>query len=194
VGERGYNARVTCPGQRLRVLVALCGLAGCGAPPRGATGVELDLTTDDPDLHPWSYQVLWFDQVQQLLTLQVPDSGRLSDDPKAAASVFIELDPRTLGERRVVARGLRESGLVSLGALRLTPMAARWMKVPLATSSPQKLPDSDGDGLPDLVDNCPLERDPCPPPDAPDAAADASPDAMADAMAERPPGSADGRE
>jgi hypothetical protein len=166
---------VTRPGQRLQVLVALLGIAGCGAPPRGATGVELDLTTDDPDLHPWTYQVLWFDEVQQLLTLQVPDSGRLSDDPTAAASLFIELDPRTLGERRVVARGLRESGLVSLGAIRLTPMAARWMKVPLATSSPHKLMDSDGDGLPDLVDNCPQVRDPCPPPDTVDAGGDRAP-------------------
>jgi hypothetical protein len=144
---------------------ALLALGGCSVKALDATGVRIDVTTDDPALRPWRYQLQWLDEDRRLLTATVPESGRLSEDPGASASIFIQLDPHQVGPRRVVARGLRDGALVSLGAVRVTALANKWTAVLLVTSQPSKVPDADGDEIPDVVDNCPATPDPCPHPD-----------------------------
>ena len=160
---------------------AVLALAGCGGDKLGATGVRLDLTTDDPALAPWRYEVLWLDDEGARRTFTVPDSGRLSDDPRAQASLFIEVDAATVGRRRVVARGVRDATVVSLGAATVVAQAGTWLTVSVVTSAPEKIANADGDDLPDAVDVCPTVRDPCP------TGGDAAMDLAADASADAPP-------
>jgi hypothetical protein len=144
-----------------RALVMTAALGGCSVQALDTTGVRIDVVTDDPGLHPWLYELQWLDQERRLMTLKVPEDGRLSEDPSATASIFIQLDPKTVGPRRVIARGLREAGVITLGAARVDALANKWTAVRVVTSAPDKVADLDGDGTPDVVDNCPGAADPC---------------------------------
>jgi hypothetical protein len=136
-------------------------LGGCTSRQLGPTGVRVDLTTDDPALRPWFYQLQWLDDQRSIFTRKVPEDGRLSDDPKASASAFIHFDPGNPGPRRVVARGLRGGAVISLGAARAQAVSGTWTAVLVVTSAPDKVGDADGDDIPDIVDNCPTTPDPC---------------------------------
>jgi hypothetical protein len=142
-------------------------LAGCSVQALDTTGVRIDVVTDEPAvLRPWLYELQWLDDQRRLMTLKVPESGRLSDDPMATASIFIEVEPKQAGRRRVIARGLRDGIVISLGAARAEAVANKWTNVLVVTSVPGKIPDEDGDDIPDVVDNCPGGPDPCAPADA----------------------------
>jgi hypothetical protein len=143
------------------VLVLAGALTGCSVRALDTTGVRIDVVTDDAGLRPWLYELQWLDEERRLMTLKVPDSGRLSDDPSATASIFIQLEPREVGPRRVIARGLRDAGVISLGAARVDAVANKWIAVRVVTSAPGKVADEDGDDIPDVVDNCPGGPDPC---------------------------------
>ena len=149
-------------------------LAGCTTRGLGATGVRIDVTTEDPNLHPWYYQLQWLDAERALFTRKVPDDGRLSEDPAATASVFIQFEPAAAGPRRVVARGWRDGAVIAVGAARVDAVGGTWTSVRVVTSPPDKVADRDGDDIPDEVDNCPTTPDPCPTSDA--AIDDGAPD------------------
>jgi hypothetical protein len=138
-------------------------LGGCSVRALDTTGVRIDVVTDDPTLRPWLYELTWLDEERRLMTLTAPESGRLSDDPNATASIFIQLDPRAVGPRRVIARGLRDGAVITLGAARAEALANKWTAVRVVTSTPSKVGDQDRDDIPDVVDNCPGGPDPCPP-------------------------------
>jgi hypothetical protein len=142
-------------------LVLVGSLGGCSVNALDTTGVRIDVVTDDATLRPWLYELQWLDEERRLMTLKAPESGRLSQDPAATASIFIELDPRMVGPRRVIARGIREGEVISLGAARVEAVANKWAAVRVVTSVPSKVADEDGDDIPDVVDNCPGGPDPC---------------------------------
>jgi hypothetical protein len=137
-------------------------LGGCSVQALDTTGVRIDVVTDDTSLRPWLYELQWLDEERRLMTLKAPESGRLSDDPSATASIFIQLDPKAVGPRRVIARGLRDGAVISLGAARAEAIANKWTAVRVVTSLPSTVPDEDSDDIPDVVDNCPHGPDPCP--------------------------------
>jgi hypothetical protein len=153
---------------RARAGLLAVALAGCSQQGLDATGVRIDIVTDDPALRPQLYQLAWLDEERRLMTVKVPEEGRLSEDPTATASVFIQLEPKAAGSRRVVARGIRDGALVSVGAERVQAEAGKWVPVLVVTSAPGKLSDADRDDIPDFIDNCPTDPDPCPRVDARD--------------------------
>jgi hypothetical protein len=155
-----YNARVITA-TRLLAAALLMAAPGCTQRELGATGVRVDVSTDDAQLRPWVYQLDWLDEERRLLQRTIPDDGRLADDSMVPAQVYIQVDPRDVGPRRVVARGLRDGHLISLGAARVTAVAGQWIGVTVTTSDPSKVADGDADGIPDEVDNCPAVPDPC---------------------------------
>jgi hypothetical protein len=141
-------------------------LGACTTRQLGETGVRIDVVADDPNLRPWYYELQWLDADRALLTRKVPEDGRLSEDPAATASVFIQLEPAAAGPRRVVARGWRDGAVVAVGSARVEAVGGQWKSVRVVTSAPEKVADRDGDEIPDDVDNCPTTRDPCPATDA----------------------------
>ena len=146
--------------------VVLCGtlaLAGCKPDPLGPTGVQLDLLTTDSRLYASYFVLAWMDEQAPLFEVRVPEGDAFIDAEQApAVSVFIALDTNKVGKRRVLARGYGSDGqLVSEGAATLRSAAGVWVQLGVSMSPFGSLPDQDGDGLPDAVDNCPHERDPC---------------------------------
>jgi hypothetical protein len=165
------------------LLLGTLALAACRPDPLGPTGVQIDLVTQDPRLYATSFQLVWMDQASQLFEKRVPETGLIDEMQAPAVSVYISLTSDKVGMRRVLVRGLRDEKLISEGAARFYASDGVWSEIGVPMVALGTLPDSDGDGLPDSVDNCPRERDPCgsttTPPDAgaePDAEApDAAP-------------------
>jgi hypothetical protein len=168
---------------KFAVLVGTLALAACRKDPLGTTGVQLDIRTEDPRLYASFFVLSWMDEQSQLFQVRVPeDEGTFIDQEQApTVSVFVALDPDGVGKRRVLVRGFRDGAILSEGAEALLPVRNVWVQLPLNMVAGGTLPDQDGDGLPDRVDNCPHERDPCGQPDAgvespPDAEPDLAPD------------------
>jgi hypothetical protein len=185
---------------KLAVLLGTLALCACRHDPLGSTGVQVDLLTGDSRIYATYFLMSWMDEQNQLFLVRVPEAqGAFIDAEQApAVSVFIALDPGKAGVRRLLVRGYRDDVIISEGAARLPTAPNVWVQFGLNMKPAGSLPDQDGDGLPDAVDNCPRERDPCtgtPPPEVdagvdagdPDAAPDAGPDLAPDLPVERPP-------
>jgi hypothetical protein len=176
------------PLEKFVVLLGTLTLAACRPDPLGPTGVQVDILTEDSRLFAANFILSWMDEQNQLFQVRVPEDGFIDEEHAPAVSVFIA-QPERVGMRRVLVRGYRgDQTLVSEAAARLVTVRNFWSQLGLKMQPFGSLPDQDGDGIPDSVDNCPRERDPCgstpPPEDAgapPDAEADASPDAGIDA-------------
>jgi hypothetical protein len=145
----------------LILLLGTLALAACRPDPLGATGVQLDLVTQDPRLYASFFQLTWMDENDRLLDARVPEHGTLDEMQAPAVSVFIALRADKVAMRRVLVLGFRDDQLVSEGAARLFASPDVWSQLGVPMVAIGALPDSDGDGLPDTVDNCPRERDPC---------------------------------
>jgi hypothetical protein len=145
----------------LFVLAGTIALAGCRSDPLGPTGVQVDILTEDSRLFATSFTLTWMDESSPLFQTRVPEEGFIDEVHAPAVSVFIA-QPERVGVRRVLVRGYRdETTLVSEGAARLVAVRGVWSQLGLPMYPAGSLPDQDGDGLPDSVDNCPKERDPC---------------------------------
>jgi hypothetical protein len=182
---------------KLALLSGMLALASCRPDPLGPTGVQLDLVTTDSRLYAAYFTLAWMDEQNQLFQVRVPEAedAFIDAEQAPAVSVFIALDADRVGLRRVLVRGYRDGQIVSEAAARLMPAPNVWVELPVKMSAFGSLPDQDGDGVPDAVDNCPRERDTCTgaPPVEMDAGADGSPDtgpdlapASPDLPAERP--------
>jgi hypothetical protein len=176
------------------VLVGMLALAACRKDSLGATGVQLDILTGDSRFFASYFMMTWLDDQKQLFQVRVPEAedAFIDEEQAPAVSVFIALDPRSAGMRRVLVRGYRDGQIISEGAARLLAARNVWVQLGLEMHAAGSLPDQDGDGFPDVVDNCPRERDPCgsTPPGmdagADDAGPDLGPDLAPDLPGERP--------
>ena len=103
------------------------------------------------------------DEQKELFEVRVPDGDAFIDAEQApVVSVFIALDRAKVGRRRALVRGYNGDGqIISEGAATLDAVANVWLQLPIKMGAFPSLPDTDGDGIPDPVDNCPRERDPC---------------------------------
>ena len=162
-----YDARVTNGGRRparhrlqpVLLLALVLGIAGC-TKTLGATGVELELVTDNDAFLASSYELRWFDADKFLFPLRVPETGRLDLNRSRRINVLIEIES-AIGERRVLARGLRDGAVVSEAATRIKVDRGYWTLVTLTMGEPGTLLDEDSDGMPNAIDNCPRLPDPC---------------------------------
>jgi hypothetical protein len=171
------------------VLVGTLALHACRQDPLGSTGAQIDISTADSRLYASFFTMAWMDEQNHHFLVRVPeDEGTFIDQEQApVVSVFIALEPRRVGMRRVLARGYRDGVIVSEGAARLLTARNVWVQLPLKMVAGGTLPDQDGDGFPDAIDNCPRERDPCgagvpdagvETPDAGETGPDAGPDML----------------
>jgi hypothetical protein len=164
---------------KLVLLLGTLALTACRPDPLGSTGVQVDLITQDARLYATSFRLLWMDETRQLLDTRVPEQGIIDQAQAPAVSVFIALTADKIGMRRLLVLGFHDDTLISEGAARLFPAANYWSEIGVPMVALGVLPDSDGDGLPDAVDNCPHEHDPC-------GSGTATPDAGAEPDAEVP--------
>lgn len=172
---------------KLFVLVGTLALSACRSDPLGPTGVQVDILTEDSRLFATSFVLTWMDETNQLFQTRVPEEGIIDELHAPAVSVFIA-QPERVGMRRVLVRGYRDEGNgVSEGAARLVAVRGVWSQLGLKMVGFGTLPDQDGDGFPDSVDNCPRERDPCGSGQAVEADAGTSEDAGEDASPDLAP-------
>jgi hypothetical protein len=146
---------------KFALLLGTLALVACRPDRLGSTGVQLDLITSDPRLYATSFIVTWMDETNQLFQVRVPNQGDLDQTQAPTVSVFIALTPDKVGMRRVAVHGYKDDTIISEGAARLYASANVWSQLGVPMVAFGSLPDSDGDGLPDAVDDCPHERDPC---------------------------------
>jgi len=145
------------------------------------TGVQLVIITEDPTPLPSAIQVALWDKDKILYEWTVPESGSLSERQARRLTVALEVRREAVGERLLVVRGKQDERTVSSQAVAVTVRSGIFVSVDVVLK-PGEVPDTDGDGLPDPIDPCPLSRD-CrdagrPPPDAGvDRAVDAAPPA-----------------
>ena len=128
--------------------LGLCALlvlaAGCG-PEEGLTVTVV--AGDDID-RPTDLSVLWLSDRGSLYEREhIPVT---SEDP--LASIFVHLDHRDTSDRRILVRGTRSGGAASVGAIRI-PYAAATTQ-PMSITMRAWLADGDGDGIPDVIDDC----------------------------------------
>ncbi len=173
-GIDGKTPRLASPASRPAIpvgLVPLVVLAGCLSglavackSPAGTTGARLRITSKDRGPLPSALEGDWFDSANILLRFYAPEGGEFKS-PRSSATITIEVDPAAVGQRRVIVRGLvggAGGAVVSEGAARLELIAGAWVDVEV-TLMEGRLEDRDWDGIPDIIDDCPLDSGPCMP-------------------------------
>jgi Thrombospondin type 3 repeat len=141
----------------LVTLALVC--AGCGDTP---TTVLVTLSVEDGAV-PANVSVTLFDPERRLV------AGRALATPRFPGTLLVDGLPAVAEEVRVVVAG--GPGQLGGAAVELSPHH----QVSLAVALSDKTPDSDGDGVPDALDNCPTT----PNPDESDANGDGVGDACA---------------
>jgi large repetitive protein len=142
--------------------VSLALAAGCSA----RSGLTVDIVAGSGVQRPDALGVAWLSA--RGVIFQRDDVPVQAGTP--LASVFIELDRSDASDRRILVRGLGPGASSSIGAARVRD-AAMVSGAVIVTLQPS-LPDRDGDGVPDVIDDC--ASGPCGVGDAaaPDAADD----------------------
>lgn len=150
------------PCRRLALAVALATLAGCktatDVPPSGAFVLQVSLApgAEMPDeLRASIYDdtgALWKDA-------RFPASGQLT--PQSASELgTILIQPGTVtGDLRIDLRGLTGGVLADEATLKIPHASFSGATFDLALAVPVP-PDTDGDGVPDPIDDCPTIADP----------------------------------
>jgi iron(II)-dependent oxidoreductase len=162
-------------------------LAGCAAE-EDATVVRLALTLAPGTPAPEYLLLTWLTEGKTLVRdRRVPESGPLGAAGLELGSLEIRAGSGEGAWRTIVVRGFAGGEQVTEGAARVQLVSGRTTNVGLRLQA-GRLPDGDGDGVPDVVDTCPREPNPeqractgAPPgdggatPDASPAAPDAAP-------------------
>jgi hypothetical protein len=144
------------------VLAGTLPILSCRPEPLAPTGVLIDLRTEDPRLYAQTFQLVWLDQTDRLLDIRVPEEGVLDEIQAPAVSVFIGMADDRAGWRRLVARGYRGEEPVSEATAEFPTGPGVWTQIGVPMLPVGSLVDSDADGLPDSIDHCPRDPDPCP--------------------------------
>jgi hypothetical protein len=149
------------PAKGFLATTALCVVAAlawsCGAG-HSAHGVLLDVQLAGPGPRPRTVLLTWIEPARIAFVDQpvlTPDPS-VSDD-RRLGTVFVETEGRA-GPRRAILRGLVNGNVEWEGAARLDAPATGRSTV-LISLVARRLPDADGDGLPDQVDDCPAHAD-----------------------------------
>jgi hypothetical protein len=139
-------------GSGAQIALLAAGLAACGeeAP---QTGVRLELLLEAGAARPEVVELLWFAEGREdpPISHRVPTAGVLPPSGPLG-TVQITTRPGAAGMRRLLLRGRSGDELVASAALRLTLRPGAIVDLPVRLSS-TPLPDGDGDGLPDLIDD-----------------------------------------
>jgi hypothetical protein len=161
----------------MRKLCTLAALLVAGHPAAGCSSDALPTSIlvqlrAEPELRaPTSLQLTVFDQQAQVVQRPlVLDGGELLPND-------VVLYPPTTEALRLWVQARDQRGLIGEAAAEVTPRAGAQVTVALLVTS-GRLPDRDGDGIPDTIDNCPDVRNPnqqpiCRPDGGPDGPTDA---------------------
>lgn len=138
--------------------LALAFLVGaCGADPEGDTRLTITFEIDRTGPTPSHLLLTWVGGGEiHGDDRRVPEKGTLPTQGPVLGTFEIEIGEAN-SWRTIVARGVGATGIVAEGAARVfaLPGAATQATVRLV---PGRLPDEDGDGIPDTVDNCRHEK------------------------------------
>ena len=191
-----------CPMRRTAIVLALAATLGCRGstevPEAGAVLLRVHLAPGAPmpdELRLFVYDdtgILWQD-------VRTPSEGPLVAESATLLGTILIEPGTTVGDLRIDVHGLADESLVDEATLVIPPDTRGQGTFDLTLSG--ALPsDTDGDGVPDPVDDCPTIPDPAQTgcradggsPDAAPARKDAGPDAPARAGAGGTPGGASG--
>jgi hypothetical protein len=140
---------------RLSVAMVACLAIACEAPTR--TAVLLDVKTEEAR-RPYFLSLDWFGPGGVLIRgLRVPSVDILPVSGPQLARVFIEGGELPTGPRRALLKS-EWDGVQFWVAARIDQEEGRWVEVPLFLQS-EGFVDSDGDGVPDPIDDCPGAND-----------------------------------
>lgn len=154
------RTRSTQAWMMLAALMAGAGLACRGsseAPEAGALLLRVGLAAGAPapdELRVWVYDdsgALWSDA-------RFPDQGALVPQSASALGTILIQPGTTVGKLRLDLRGRRGGAVIDEALLTVTP-AERAMGIFDVTLSAALPSDSDGDGVPDPIDDCPAVAD-----------------------------------
>jgi hypothetical protein len=128
--------------RNVRLALGLLLAAGCGAV--APAGLQVTVVADGEVPRPTALSIAW-----------LSDRGTLFQRDQIAvgtgatlASIFIQLDHADTSDRRILVHGTGPAP--SIGAVRIPATASQAVVVTLHA----RLPDGDGDGLPDVIDDC----------------------------------------
>jgi hypothetical protein len=154
-------------------LTLLVALTGCDDTP---TSVLLEIRAAEGLLSPEILRLdIYGGDGRQLQGYRVPPEGT----PQLPDTVVL-YPPQSRGRLVVVGRAFVGDGVVGEGAVQLALEAGTQLKATLELA-PGRLPDADGDGVPDPADRCPGQPDPPQGPCARDGGAEAAVDGGLDA-------------
>jgi Concanavalin A-like lectin/glucanases superfamily len=131
-------------------LTVLAAAVGCGQRQEPGVLVELHAPTD-PDRRPDWLWIYWMAPRNVAFEGRLPEHGLLPASGSRLASMFVRLNGPFDQHRLLVVRGQRGGQVVCGGTLRIDPGPEPRPAALLQLGPP--LPDQDGDGLPDLLED-----------------------------------------
>lgn len=140
----------------LLVLLAVPGLAGCGEPPVTAVVLRLQAESAGAD-RPFTVALDWLGSGPAGTLFRgrrIPEVGTLRRNGRELETIFIQRGAtHPPGPRRALVKG-RIDTLFFWGAARTALTEGQVVEVPLVLTL-RPFEDGDGDGVPDVLDECP---------------------------------------
>lgn len=140
------------------LVLATLPLLACSDKSLSSTGLQITVL-GSKDMVPSYIALTLLSADTPVATKRLPETGTLVAPTleQPLGVVLLDIDAAFAGSAKVIARGMTDGVRVSEAAVRTNVLAQTWHEVGL-TLRPGALPDQDGDGLPDLVDDCPTDK------------------------------------